>query len=363
MFAAAALIAASLTVVATNQSGRAEREARIATARELAAAAVANLELDPELSVLLAIEAVETTRSSVGTVLPEAEEALHRAVVASRLELEVPGLGGLLAWSSRGVFVTEGPEDSGMIDIRDVETGESVLAFEAHDGDINDVAFSPDGSMLATTGDDGTLKVWDASTGRLVSSVSEDGSAFGVWGPSFSEDGSLVAAAWGDWGETYGRVRVLDLSTDRVVSNVPMAGAIDTALSPDGKRLAVASWWSERTSGAVFDVETGKEVFGLSGPTCDCSPYSRGVSWSPDGRYIAASSVDNTRIWEAETGRLRYTLFGHTGLVFSVAWSPDSSRLVTGGSDGTAKVWEIGGEESGSCGRCRRKRRGAASLA
>ena len=124
VFAAAALIAGSLTVVATNQSGRAEREARIAKARELATAAVANLEVDPELSVLLAIEAVQTTRSSDGTVLPEAEEALHRAVVASRLELEVPGVGGRLAWSPAGVFVTEGPEDSGIIDIRDGETGE-----------------------------------------------------------------------------------------------------------------------------------------------------------------------------------------------------------------------------------------------
>jgi WD40 repeat protein/DNA-binding SARP family transcriptional activator/class 3 adenylate cyclase len=348
VFAAAALIAGSLTVVATNQSGRAgreadraEREARIATARELTAAAVANLEVDPELSVLLATEAVETTRSLDGTALPEAEEALHRAVVASRLELEVPELGGLLAWSPKGVFVTEGPENSGMIDIRDDETGESVLAFKAHDGDINDVAFSRDGSLLATTSDDGTLKVWNASTGRLVSSVSADGSAFGVWGPSFSEEGSLVAAAWSDWGETYGKVRVLDLSTERVVSSVPIVGAIDTAFSPDGKRVAVASWGSEEDNGAVFDVETGKEVFGLSGPNCCHPPFSRGVSWSPDGRYIAASSDDNTLVWEADTGRLRYSLLGHTGLALSVAWSPDSSRLVTGSSDGTAKVWEI----------------------
>ncbi len=353
VFAAAALIAGSLTVVATNQSGRAgreaeraEREARIAKARELAAAAVANLEVDPELSVLLATEAIETTRSSDGTVLPEVEEALHRAIVASRLELEVPELGGLLAWSPRGVFVTEGPENSGMIDIRDDETGESVLTFKAHDGDINDVAFSPDGSLLATTGDDGTLKVWNASTGRLISSVSADAGAFGVWGPSFSQDGSLVAAAWSDWGgpETVGSVRVLDLSTDRVVSNVPIAGAIDTAFSPDGKRLAVASWWGEERNGAVFDVETGREVFGLSGPNSCCPPYSRGVSWSPDGRYIAASSENNTLIWEAEDGRLRYTLRGHAGFASSVAWSPDSSRLVTGGSDGTARVWEIGAE-------------------
>jgi WD40 repeat protein/DNA-binding SARP family transcriptional activator/class 3 adenylate cyclase len=353
VFAAAALIAGSLTVVATNQSGRAgreadraEREARIATARELAAAAVANLEVDPELSVLLASEAVETTRSSDGTVLSEGEEALHRALVASRLELEVPDVGGLLAWSSRGVFVTEGPENSGMIDIRDDETGESVLAFAAHDGDINDVAFSPDGSLLATTGDDGTLKVWNASTGRLISTVSADGSAFGAWGPSFSEDGSLVAAAWSDWAgpETVGRVRVLDLSTDRVVSSVPIAEAIDTALSPDGNRLAVAIWSDGDTNGVVFDVETGREEFRLSGPSSCCPPDSRGVSWSPDGRYIAASSLNNTRIWEAESGRLRYTLLGHAGFAFSVAWSPDSSRLVTGGSDGTARVWEIGEE-------------------
>ena len=58
-------------------------------------------------------------------------------------------------------------------------------------------------------------------------------------GPSFSADGSLVAAAWRDG--TSGTVRVLDLSTDRVVSTVRVDGAIDTALSPDGKLLAVAS--------------------------------------------------------------------------------------------------------------------------
>ena len=142
--------------------------------------------------------------------------------------------------------MTEGPEDSGMVDIRDDATGERVLAFKAHDGDINDVAFSPYGSRLATTGDDGTLKVWNASTGRLISSVSAEGSAFGVWGPSFSGDGSLVAAAWSDWDGSGERVRVLDLSTDRVVSSVPIAGAIDTALSPDGKHVAVASWWLKR---------------------------------------------------------------------------------------------------------------------
>jgi WD40 repeat protein len=49
-------------------------------------------------------------------------------------------------------------------------------------------------------------------------------------------------------------------------------------------------------------------------------------------------------VWEAETGTLQHTLLGHSGFVLAVAWSPDSSRLVTGGSDGTAKVWEVGSE-------------------
>ena len=171
VFAAAALVAAALTVVATNQSDKAERKARIAKARELASAAVANLEFDPELSVLLASEAVRTTRSVDGTVLADAEVALHRAVVASRLELEVPGVGGSLAWSRTGVFVTEGRVDSGTIDIRDGETGASILSFQGHDADVNDVAFSADGSRLATTGDDGKLKVWDPvlGTARLES--------------------------------------------------------------------------------------------------------------------------------------------------------------------------------------------------
>src|SRR5215218_8415185 len=336
VLAAAALIATTLTVVATKQRSRAEREAGVATARELAAGALANLEADPEVSVLLAIEAVEATRSRTGTALREAEEALHRAVVASRLDLEVHGVGGLLAWSRRGVFVTEGPQDSGLIEIRNSETGESVRSFHGHDGDVNDVAFSPDGSRLASTGEDGKLNVWDTSTGRLLSSLAAPGVASG---PSFSADGSLVAAAWA---EPVNQVRVFDLSTHRLLSSVPV-GAVDTALSPDGKRVAVAGWASPSGKvGAVFDVRSGDEAFALRGPNCCASPTNRGISWRPDGRLVAASSAGTARVWDAETGAVRYTLRGHSGFVLSVSWSPDSSRLVTGGSDGTAKVWEIG---------------------
>src|SRR4029079_11211044 len=126
VLAAAALVATGLTLFATRQSRRAASEERNATARELAAASVANLGVDPERSILLALEAIDVTRSVDGSVLPEAEEALHHAVIASRIVLTVPDLGGTLDWSPKGVFVTEGPENTGVIDLRDATTGNSV---------------------------------------------------------------------------------------------------------------------------------------------------------------------------------------------------------------------------------------------
>jgi WD40 repeat protein/class 3 adenylate cyclase len=338
VMAVAAVIAIGVTVFAFTQRGRAQREGRVAVARELAAAAVANLEVDPERSVLLSLEAVDQTRSVDGSVLPEAEEALHRAVSGSRIVISVPGVGGWVDWSSTGVFVTEGPEETGIIDIRDARTGRSVRKYKGHDVDVNHVAFSDDGSMLATTGDDGVVKVWDPTTGRLISSVSGEGSA---WGPSFTADGSLLSASWPD----EGKVRIVDPSRGRVVRTIGglQGGPLSTDLSPNGQRLAIANAFTE--DAFVFDVGSGKQMLDLRG---HLYPVNQ-ISWSSDARHIATASNDaSVRVWDGNTGRHKFTLFGHTGSAITADWSPDAPRLVTAGSDGTAKVWEIsegGGRE------------------
>jgi WD40 repeat protein len=351
VFAVAALVAGSLTIVATNQGGRAEREARIASARELAAAAVANIENDQQLSVLLAIEAVERTRSEDGTVLREAEEALHRAVTASRIVTSIPGssewepgsgewgdLGGGIDWGpaglvvAHGVFSSEGPRPAGVVDLRDEETGAIARSLPGHDGAVTGAAFSLDGSMLATTGEDGLLKVWDLSSGDVISTIRGPASARG---PSFSADGSRVAAAFAPLDTPDGVVRVLDLRSDTVTTFPSAPYVNDVSISPDGSRVVSVGGFQGRADLLVVDVETAK---------VQRIPNDQGllsVAWSPDGRFIAAGGFGSSVLVVDAEGRFEFELRGHSGGAYWVDWSPDGTQLVTGSADGTAKIWEI----------------------
>jgi WD40 repeat protein len=329
IFLVLALVAGGLAVRAES---RAEEQARVATARELAASAVANLETDPELAVLLAMRAVEHTRTVDGTVLPEAEEALHRAVVSSRVVAAYPDLGGAVGWSPDGsVFVTEGPEDTGLIDLRDPDTGESVRSWKGHDVDVNFVTFGRDGTLVST-GDDGAAVAWNPETGEEVARI--QGTPGPVAGPSISANGAVMAAAW----LQEGVVRVMDLQRKQLVREIrSQDGAWATALSPDGKRVAVGA--QQRPSLVVLDVSSGEELLQL-----DSFDFAlNAVAWSPDGHWIAATGDDYAKVWDATTGIIRTELRGHTAFPFGVDWSSDSARIATGARDGTVRVWGLTG--------------------
>ncbi len=296
---------------------------------------MASIEDDPELSTLLALEAVDETRDGAAA-RPEAIEALHRAVSSNRLLMDVPGVGGALDWSPTGeVFVTEGQEETGIVDIRDAATGASIREFHGHAIDVNDVAFSADGTLLATTGDDAALRVWDVATGDLVREfVPFDGDAV-VWGPSFSPDGSRVAASWYE-GDLASVVRVFDVATGALTRTLIAAAVNATAFSPDGRRLAVGDNGGEHA--AVFDLATGEEVFTVGAGQL----WVNDVAFSPDGRWLATSGGDATaRVWDAVTGEPALTIAAHDGPVYVLDWNADGSALATATSEGTAKVFDI----------------------
>lgn len=321
--------------LAVDQRGEAISERHIATARELAAAAEANLRDDPERSMLLALAAVDATRSHDEAVLPEAQEALHRAVTSSRILLNVPGVGGTLDWSPDGAyFATEGPEESGIVDIRDARTGRSIRSFRGHGVDVNDVAFSPSGKLLATAGDDGAVKVWAVPSGRNVLDSRLRGGVARVFGPSISPDGSLTAAAW----PNQNRVRIVRTRTGEQVADIRVDSPVDTTFSPDGSRLAVSSCCNPGRV-LVLDARTGRLLLTTRGgdPTA-----IRDIAWSPDGRWIAAASSDNSaHVYDARTGRLRFTTPGNIAEDNGVDWSPDSTRLAVASNDGTVRITEV----------------------
>ncbi len=337
VLAVAAVVAATLTVLATGQRGRADREAtkaqdeaRVATARELANAAVSNLEADPELSILLAMESIDRTRSVDGTVLPEAKDALHQAVVASRIEVTMPGVGGEVAWSQQGMLAAASAEGEGIVEIRDAETGARVRSLQAHDGAITGLAFSRTGAMLATTGGDGMLKVWDSSSGELLSRVRGAGEARA---PAFDVHGVRVGADW----VGIDTVRIANPITGHVKTSVAVPPGV-VAFDPDLRRIVVVS----RRAAVVLDLETGRGIE-LRGSVDLLEDYGGSLAWSPDGRWIAVGSTGWANIFDARTGRSPFSL-PHNEFVSSLAWSRNSTRVVTGGSE-TAKVWEI--EKSG----------------
>ena len=328
VFAIAALVAGSLTLIATGQGRRAEREAAISAARELAAASIANLDDDPELAVLLAVEAVERSRAVSGVPVPEAEEALHRAIVASRIVATIPSVSGPVATSVDGRIAAQAVDGAGRVTILD-PSGAPVRTIAAHDGAITDVAFTPDGANLITTGADGSLRVWDAERGSLVWERHDAGDARGI---TLDASGSLVAARWPE----ADRVVVADVDTGhevRTFTAVPDQSL--AALSADGARLAIST-----TGGS--GVEAGRIVplVGDGHGAAFQAPRWRGIngelSWSPDGRLLSGGAY----VWDTTTGELVHTAWEHDATVIDSAWSSDGARLVTaGGSDGTAKVW------------------------
>jgi WD40 repeat protein len=190
--------------------------------------------------------------------------------------------------------------------------------------------YSPDGRLMATGGNDHTVRLREPG-GRVLRTF--EGHTAPVEALAFSPDGRTLASGGRD-----NTVRLWDIATGykwpRLEGNRAPVGAV--AFSPDGRTLisggsdALLHLWAP---------DTGSELRRLEGHM----GFVRSVATSADGRLLASGGDDGfVYLWEPGTGHQPRRLTGHTGAVQSVAFSPDGSMVASGGSDKAVRLWRTG---------------------
>ncbi|HVS34680.1 MAG TPA: serine/threonine-protein kinase [Gemmataceae bacterium] len=218
----------------------------------------------------------------------------------------------------------------GTVRLWDAATGAPRFVLRGHHGDANAAAFSPDGGRLSSVGDDGRVIIWDVQTGQEMRRLQDGGPD--VLGVAWDPTGPLLAA-----GGKEGIVYIWDVNTGQQLFALECGGRqVETAaFAPDGRRLACGAGdggvriWNFRAGGDPTILETGP-----------CAVET--VAWSHDGRLLAAACGDGpVRCWDAATWRLRFTLSGHLGESHGVAFSPDDKTLASGGNDHVIRLWDV----------------------
>jgi len=287
----------------------AEQAALLSFSRELAVQAKLNLTVDPERSILLALAALDQAYSQ------EAENVLHEAVSASRVRLTLRG----------------------------------------HEGPVEEVAYSPDGKLIATASGDKTARIWDAATGQELLTLQH---AAGVGKVKFSPDGARLATGAGDglvrlWDVASGKELLTIIAAPQVIDPSPYT--VYMAFSPDGKLLATVG---NRESQAKFwDPASGAELFTLSHPSwlsvapgvdlvaneIVFSPAERGTHFaiSLSSRGVGLGRIE---VWDLTARQRVQTLAGRfrEDPFLPLAFNPEGTRLAAPrGPDGRAAIWDV----------------------
>ncbi|MCZ6572509.1 MAG: serine/threonine protein kinase, partial [Planctomycetota bacterium] len=219
----------------------------------------------------------------------------------------------------------------------DAETGQTTAVLSGHSDPVHAAAFSRDGTRLVSGSFDGTLRVWDVDTGAVqIVLLGHDGPVRAV---AFDRTGARIASGSAD-----GTIRIWngDRGADVVVlrDEDDLIPSVD--IDPSSQRVLSGS--AVDGTLRVRDATTGKEILTIEGK----SGGVHCVVFSPDGAWIVAGGEEDStgRIWNAFNGQPVATLAGHEASVTSIACTPDRKYVVSGSDDHTVRIWDT---QTGKC--------------
>ena len=226
------------------------------------------------------------------------------------------------------------------IKLWDSMTGEDIGTLFGHQGRIGSVTFSPNEAVLASGSWDSTVKLWDVETQtEIVTLKHTKGNSGRVNSVAFSPDGSILASGAGDdWSDPpeY-TIKLWDVATQTEIATLEghTYAVRSVAFSPDGATLASGGFDAKIM---LWDVATHTAIAIL--PELTNNPVTS-VAFSPDGTTLASSGFSSTNLWNIATQTEIASLTGHTNIVRSVAFSPDGKILASADQDGKILLWDV----------------------
>ena len=219
------------------------------------------------------------------------------------------------------------------IRIWDKSTGNNILTIpSAHNDSISSIAFSPDGKTIVSGSNDYTVKTWQVETGKLIKILGSH--SLRVTDVAYSFDGKIIASASAD-----NTIKLWDVKTGLLINTLKghKKTVTSIAFSPDKQHLVSAS--ADKTI-MIWNISSGSLKYTLK----EHSNEVDAVAYSLDGKYMASSARDNNVIiWDCTTAKSPkrlLTISGSDNAVKTLAFSPDSTTLATGSYDGAVKIWD-----------------------